>query len=292
MDTKDIECFEYVYREKSLNQAAKKLYITPQGLGKIIRNLEAELDTVLFERTQAGLLPTKSAHLFHENAATLIRQMDHMKYEIRQYSTRETTLQIGCANGIFHVLPMRTLQEFHKENPQIKMEWNEYENSAIVDLLLMHKLDYGCIVGKIKDQRLKSHLLSTTPMTVLVYNGHPLFSEKEIQLEMLKDEPLLTMNESFRIYHELICACREHGFLPNITAKTMDGGVMFHLCEQKLGLAITPDFKMKKMWEGTLRAIPLVDFPSWDVYGVYLKEINEYENIRRFDSFLAENMGN
>ena len=61
MNTKDLKCFEAVYQEKSISRAARRLYITPQGLGKNIRTLEAELETVLFERTKQGMRPTQGA---------------------------------------------------------------------------------------------------------------------------------------------------------------------------------------------------------------------------------------
>ena len=40
MDTKILKCFQIVCEEKSLSRAAKRLYITPQGLSKNIRQLE------------------------------------------------------------------------------------------------------------------------------------------------------------------------------------------------------------------------------------------------------------
>ena len=58
MDTKDIRCFCRVYEERGINQAAKQLFITPQGLSRIITKLEAELQTTLFERSVRGLCPT------------------------------------------------------------------------------------------------------------------------------------------------------------------------------------------------------------------------------------------
>ena len=36
MNTKNFKCFQIVYEEKNLSAAAKKLFLTPQGLGKII----------------------------------------------------------------------------------------------------------------------------------------------------------------------------------------------------------------------------------------------------------------
>ena len=45
MDTKDLRAFLRVYEEKSVNKAAKQLFITPQGLSRVIHNLETDLDT-------------------------------------------------------------------------------------------------------------------------------------------------------------------------------------------------------------------------------------------------------
>ena len=59
MDTKDIRSFRLVYEERSINQAAKQLFITPQGLSRIIHKLEEELQIVLFERTKGGMVPTE-----------------------------------------------------------------------------------------------------------------------------------------------------------------------------------------------------------------------------------------
>ena len=37
MDTRYLEYFKIVYEEKSIQKASKKLFISPQGLGKIIQ---------------------------------------------------------------------------------------------------------------------------------------------------------------------------------------------------------------------------------------------------------------
>lgn len=55
MNVKDLKSFEAVYEERGINQAAQKLFITPQGLSRNIKMLESELDTVLFERTKQGV---------------------------------------------------------------------------------------------------------------------------------------------------------------------------------------------------------------------------------------------
>ena len=60
MNTKDLKCFQAVYEEKSVSRAARRLFITPQGLSKIIRQLEEELQASLFVRTARGMEATES----------------------------------------------------------------------------------------------------------------------------------------------------------------------------------------------------------------------------------------
>ena len=55
-DTKDLRYFRQVYEDKSINQAAKQLFITPQGLSRVITKLEGELQTKLFERTSSHFM--------------------------------------------------------------------------------------------------------------------------------------------------------------------------------------------------------------------------------------------
>ena len=45
MDTKDLRCFRQVYEDRSINQEAKQLFITPQGLSRIITKLDGKLNS-------------------------------------------------------------------------------------------------------------------------------------------------------------------------------------------------------------------------------------------------------
>lgn len=51
MNTKEMECFLSVCKNKSINKAAKEMFITVQGLSRIIKKLEEELGTEVIYRT-------------------------------------------------------------------------------------------------------------------------------------------------------------------------------------------------------------------------------------------------
>lgn len=55
MNIKDLNTFITVAENKNLTRASKLLYMTPQGVSKIIKNLESESDCELFLRTGNGM---------------------------------------------------------------------------------------------------------------------------------------------------------------------------------------------------------------------------------------------
>ena len=80
MDIKDLQYFHVVYEERSINRAAGKLFISSQGLSKIILKLEEELKTTLFERSKKGVRPTESAVFLYEKAEEIIRQYEEIRH--------------------------------------------------------------------------------------------------------------------------------------------------------------------------------------------------------------------
>ncbi len=50
MDLKELEYFKMVCEQKSITKAAHALYMTPQGLSRIIKNIENEMEATLLEQ--------------------------------------------------------------------------------------------------------------------------------------------------------------------------------------------------------------------------------------------------
>ena len=61
----DLKIFIDVIRYHSMNIAAEKHFMTPQNLSKIIRNMERELDIILFKRSKKGSELTKEGEKFY-----------------------------------------------------------------------------------------------------------------------------------------------------------------------------------------------------------------------------------
>lgn len=286
MDTKDLECFEAVYEEKSIHRAASRLFITSQGLGRIIRSLELELDTVLFERTRQGVVPTESGRLLHERCAALLRELHSLQKDLFRIKKKENPFRIGLANGVLRVLPLPRLLAFRASHPEWDLTWTEANNDDITRGVLNGTLEYGLVVGEPREASLRAKRVFSIPKILLVYPEHPLAGESQITLEQLKDEPLITMTDQFRMYHDLIRACRIKGFSPNIIAQTTDGGTLMQLCTQQAGIAVMPDFGIGI--PDHLVRIPFAEPTAWEIYAICLQTPAKADMIREFEDHLRE----
>ena len=65
MDLKHVETFLAVFEEGSVTRAAHKLNIVQPAVSSQIKNLEAEIDVRLFDRSPRGIAPTAAARALY-----------------------------------------------------------------------------------------------------------------------------------------------------------------------------------------------------------------------------------
>lgn len=282
MNTKDLICFETVYMEKSINQAAKKLYITPQGLSKIVKNIENELDTQLFKRTPQGVIPTQSAHFLYGKAEILKNQFEEIEYGVRQLENKRKILRIGCAMGVLNVLPIYGIFSFMEKYPELEVQWCEYSNQEVKNKVKSSEIDIGFIVGDYGDDELVKIKVTSRKVLLLVYKGHPLYNQTKVKLLMLKGEKLIIMNEHFHVYHEFQRKCLENDYVPHIISKTGDSMFLHIMCKQKMGLAVVTDFVIEDLKLEDMKALSFEEDIRWDVYCIHKENSQCLSNINKF----------
>lgn len=265
MDTKDLRFFRQVYEERSINKASKLLFITPQGLSRIIHHLEEELGASLFERSANGMLPTESGTYLYENSTPLLEQFDEIMIGIRQIEDRDQKLKIGFSCGVLNVFPFQKLEEYQKKHGRIQIQWEESVNQEIIHKVRQGSLDVGFVIGQITDQELWSREMFRKKMNVIIYEGHPFYEKESLSIEDLRDQPLVTLNEKYYSYHSLLQRCRDFGFTPSIVAKTMESQIIYHFCRQKIGLGVDADIHQDKIMLEGLRLIELRDSIPWKI---------------------------
>ena len=279
MNTRNLKCFQIIYEERNLQAAASKLFLSPQGVSKIIKSLEEECGSALFIRTKDGFVPTESGKVFYEKSKTIIKSMNEMFSEIHAIDDREKRFRVGFAAGTIRAINIQSVNEFMKDNPEIVARWDEQENKTVLKKVLNDEINCGLVVGKPEAPGLSAELIKSIDIVLYVYKGHRLWDSNQVSIREIKDEPLITMNEKYRIYHDFINACQMNDFNPDIIARVGEGETIHTLVKNGIGIGIAPRFFAD---EKDVRAVSINDAYSWDVYGIYLESSADAQLAKRF----------
>lgn len=288
MNTKDLKCFAVTYKQESINQAARKLYITPQGLSRILKNLEEELGVSLFERTQKGVRATDYGVFLYEKVDRMIRQFEEIEDGVRQLKNKDKILRVACARGVLNALSFQVLSDFIEAYPEIEVQWAEYSNEVVKERVAALKEDVGLVVGKPLSEELTARKIAGREIMLIVYEGHPLYQETEISISRLKAEKIVILNEQYQVFHEFKRKCFESGFTPEIAAKSVDSNFIYKLCKLKVGLGVLIDFSMEDFQLSGVKVIPLKEKITWDIYQIHNVKNTDLPNVVKFQKHMDQ----
>lgn len=282
MDTKDIRSFIECYETRSINKAAKSLYITPQGLGKIIDRLEQEIKLPLFERTARGLEPTEAGIFFYGKSQMLIDDINDIESGIESIRRNKNNLRIGYSCGLLRIRETEAMERFENNHPQMELSWEEGTNVSIKDKLISGKLDIAFVVGRIPAKNMVEHEILSRGVCAIVYKGHPFYEKASINVADLKGQQIITLNENYQLHSNLLHSCENEGFYPLIRIKTMEANMIYQFVAEKLGVGIDADIHGRDTLPRGIRLIPVEGFIPWTGYVEYSKDRETNTDIQEF----------
>ena len=194
MDIRSMRYFLEVAKTKSFTKAAHRLYLSPQALGKAIREMEAETGQLLFERAQRVLQLTAFGRSVLREAEQCVAQFDRSLARISSLAREAAgSVSIVCAFGIPNALGY--------ESPAVLAERELYEESC----------DLGLLMGAPQPSALyETALLRVHRLVAVVAPGHPLAGKERLTVRELAAYPVACKNRYYRTYHVLeACARRQ-----------------------------------------------------------------------------------
>ncbi len=243
MNTRDMECFCVITREQSISKASKILYMSPQGLSKIIKNLENELDARLMIRTNSGIELTESGKCFYERVQRILSDFEEMKSDILHIEQRYAgDIDLLSAYGILRLVTPECINQFRKDHPEIGFTYREYPDCEVERKFLQKDGNVAFSIGPFQNEVYDKTELVSFPMKLLVNQKHPLAQRSSVTIEDLKGEKLYIESSEFKLHHIIVDKCKKAGFEPNIVFETSGFSLCHKMCRENKGISVTVDF--------------------------------------------------
>ena len=200
MNTNDISVFIKVYESKSFSQAAKSLFISPQGVVKIIHRLEESLDVTLFTRSHQGVIPTDKADYLYIEMKPLIDKFDIITQNLSDTPPIRKTIRLYATCGIMTVLSLDFIDAFNEIYPDYELEVMECEDETIHRALSTDQADIGIMSSPILDNTLESVFILKIKQQIVINKDHPLAKKNSLSFNDFNGEKLSLMSRNSRTY--------------------------------------------------------------------------------------------
>jgi DNA-binding transcriptional LysR family regulator len=259
MDSRQLHYFSVLAETCHFGQAAEALHVTSSALSQTMRQLEAELDVVLFHRSTRQVTLTPAGLWLQEEAEQIMGRLHGASLAIQRFSTGAAgKLRLGfTGTSGFAYLP-RIARELSTVLKAVDLSFRvEMLTPQQCELLRTGALDLGLLRPPAVGSDITTVPFAKEPLLLAFPADHPLAHKSNLRLADLKDEPWV----AYRATHSLINAaatrlCRDAGFEPRRARLCWETTVIMALVAAGMGIAMVP---------GGVQAFPM--------RGVVLREV-------------------
>jgi len=177
-----------IHAEGNLMRAATVLNMTQSAVTKALQDAEMQMDVILFERTNRGVVPTPIGRKLAAHARLILAQIDKAEQEVADL--RDGTVgQVAIGTllaGSAGLLP-QAIRDLQREQPDLVIRVEEGTNDMLMPALRSGELDL--VLGRLPEFRdregLKQEYLTDDAAWIVVRCGHPLAGRKDLSLANL-----------------------------------------------------------------------------------------------------------
>jgi DNA-binding transcriptional LysR family regulator len=246
MSVQYLRYFIEIYRSGSIYQAAKNLFVTPQGISQGLKRLEETLGAPLFLRKQNVLVPTDFGKAFYPRAVIALRSMDDLELFAKNFLlSGENSIRVGLLGyNRFSYLILSLIESFQKENADVRINTTFYEQSQY-NVLTMNalsgELDVAWCFHTQFDPAFSYLTIKNKPLKCLISPDNPLSKKPSLNWADLKDEPFISTGKD-EIFPLLIRRhCQQCGFVPNEKFFSIDSAFVSQLVAKNQAIALYYD---------------------------------------------------
>lgn len=193
-----------VVNSGSINEAAKKLYISQPTLSKAIKELEREMGITILKRTSTGIVLSPDGAEFLSYARQITEQVELLENKYLDTPYQEQLLSVSTQHYSFSVDAMVRMIELHGGD-KYQFSLRETRTYEIIDdvknlkseigVLYMNKFNEKILTQLLKENHLTFELLFTANPHVFISKTNPLAKKDKVTLDDLEPYPRLSFDQ-------------------------------------------------------------------------------------------------
>ena len=136
---------------KSISKAAEQLFVSQPAVSLAIKQLENDINTKLFYRTQKGVSLTVEGELLYsyvKQGCSIINIGEEKLKEIGKLQSGE--IRVGASDMTLKYFILPYIEKFHRDYPQIKIKITNAPTPTTIKHMREGLIDFGVISGPVE----------------------------------------------------------------------------------------------------------------------------------------------
>lgn len=282
--------FLAINEQKNFSRAAEKVFISQSSLSKQIKAIENELGVTLFSRGNYQVELTEAGKVFLSFAIKFSKDYSNMLENLSSFNNNQKsvlTIQIGTIPILCYSHLIKNMVNIELKNNLIHIDFVEREQNELLKMIDKGQIDFAIV----RSDYLSPNFYHFTPLVteeigVFCSERYHLASKKILNLQDLKDEPFVLLNNTSSLYQLCIDACCKAGFTPKINYTSSRHEALLIMVNMHTCLTLLPKNLLNVEYNNNaLKYIPLEDNITSSIALIRKKEAEFNDKNHTFQTF-------
>ena len=193
MEIRHFQLVVKLAQHKSLKKASEELFLTPSALSYQLKELESEIGTPLFYRSNKKMQLSKTGEIFLKYSENFLENIDSLKRELI-YDTPENfgDINFSIQGYTSYFWFPQILKEFQLKYPNVDIHINTHSLTKPLTLLMEKRIDYAITILKTEDKNFSYYPLFEDEIVVVLSKKHHLANHNHLDFDLLKNENIIS----------------------------------------------------------------------------------------------------
>ena len=257
MELRQLEYFCAVSSLENFTKAAHFLHVSQPSVTKAIQALEAELNLLLFDRSQKHIFLTDAGQIFLLHAKKILQDVQTAKKSMEPFRTQNGgVIKLGVPPMVESYLFPNFFLKFQSLHPNILLDLQECATSnSVAEKLDNDFLDFGIIFLKADTLLKNSMLLLDSEFYLCLPLNHRLAQVPKIFFKELHGENFILQPKGTLQNLVTMELSADAGFAPNILLNTSQLKTIKELVSGGVAVSLLPKFVLIE--PANFKAVPI-----------------------------------
>lgn len=246
MNIRDLKYLVAVTETAHFGQAAERCCVSQPTLSMQLKKLEDELGVQFFERNNKSVMITPVGKALALQARSILGEINTLK-QIASHAKDPFAgeFRLGIIPTMGPYLLPDLLPIIKKRLPKIDLIVFENKTSVILNELRSGLLDAIILALPVSDEGLVTKELFQEDFLLALPKKHPLVNKNKIQMQDIKNETLLLLEEGHCLRDQALEACGLVGATEKSGFKATSLETLRHLVASEAGITLIPEMAAK-----------------------------------------------